>query len=301
MLKYLDYLWVLYLIILVIFVFVKLDVGIVKIVISLTKALKPALLIKSFETCGINTNCTIDIQQILTQFNQPLDEQQIYCISTKLDYGIQKFHENGTITDADISNFLMHNVLRPTDRDKKIISQQRCVIMTHQSTKKIEEARLLAKKKIAEENIAKKAAAIVERQLKAKAEADIREQKKQELMLAKEAKKLELQHKKKESQKRLELSQQTQIKELKRKLELAKQELAMQTTKKVKQTLTYCICNIDREKYHEIKSNMVKCANSKCSYEWFHYSCLNVSEDHIFSKIWHCNACKRTKTTLTHG
>ena len=48
--------------------------------------------------------------------------------------------------------------------------------------------------------------------------------------------------------------------------------------------MVYCICG-DIE-----HGDMVACDNERCPIEWFHYSCVGLTDEPVGS--WYCSSCK---------
>ena len=102
---------------------IKIANGITKVTIALTHSMRLQIIKKSFSMAGIKSDCSLDMMQVLTQFNQPLNSNLITNITDNLNYGVERFDVNGIITDAEIDIILNTSTNNDKIRDNKNIVQ----------------------------------------------------------------------------------------------------------------------------------------------------------------------------------
>ena len=57
--------------------------------------------------------------------------------------------------------------------------------------------------------------------------------------------------------------------------------------------LVWCYCRRDEE-----FDNMIACDNKQCAIQWYHLSCLKISQSQVPEGKWYCLDCHKKKVEL---
>ena len=120
---------------------------------AIVNTVKPKYVVDSFKTIGLNTDCSVNIDQFLSQFNVNLSPYDYEDLVGKLTWATKIFKKNGQLKDAQFLEFnavkkyaAMNNELDRKAKDDLVLPRQRCVILNHNGTIQRFQERIAAKK-----------------------------------------------------------------------------------------------------------------------------------------------------------
>ena len=131
----------------------RLPLALLSIRYAIVNTVKPKYVVDSFKTIGLNTDCSVNIDQFLSQFNVNLSPYDYEDLVGKLTWATKIFKKNGQLKDAQFLEFnavkkyaAMNNELDRKAKDDLVLPRQRCVILNHNGTIQRFQERIAAKK-----------------------------------------------------------------------------------------------------------------------------------------------------------
>jgi len=257
--------------------------ALIKAVITLTKKLVSSVIIKSFNKIGISTKCEVVLRQVFQQFGTSFsNNHRLLQFMDNLKSGITKFHNCGTITDQEMYD--LYDIVkdkfvdRNIDRDKLVMHQQRCVLLTHKATiNRLDDA------------VNQKQQAILNKELR-KQEKELEMANKAKALIEKRAEKESLRaDKEKEREDTKEAVRVAKEKAIADKADKADKVNKRITGNKRKRDDLWCYCQRDDADL----SPMVECSSGdNCkSGKWFHFCCIQHKNSWKPPKNWYCSIC----------
>mgnify|MGYP001604754038 CR=1 FL=1 len=237
--------------------------ALIRVVIAIQKSMTQELIRDSFRTVGINTDLTVNLDQIMHQYNINLSENELANLTYDIPAGIRFFEKEGRMTDAQL---LKYDVVKNRTeynstimaKDEKVIYQERCVVVSNNSAQKRYNDRILAK-----------AEDIKKREERKKLRNDKKTNKKE----------LENNNNNNNSNNSNSKRKKTENNEL----SLGIDETLPKNMKKTKKSATQY--DVDFTKW-------VQCEKKKClGASWYTYDELHVDDDWIPPDLWYCPAC----------
>lgn len=124
--------------------------ALIRVVIAIQKSMTQELIMDSFRTVGINTDLTVNLGQIMHQYNINMSENELANLTYDIPAGIRCFEKEGRMTDAQLRKYdVVKNRTEYNStimaKDEKVIYQERCVVVSNNSAQKRYNDRILAK------------------------------------------------------------------------------------------------------------------------------------------------------------
>jgi hypothetical protein len=125
-------------------------IGLLKCLLAVQKSLNSVIIKDSFRKIGIDPNMVVNVDQVMNQYSIILSENEHYDLIDRKPFGLKCFEKNGRITDFELSKYqIISNRATKTPgqtpRHERIISQERCVIVSHKAAQLRQENREIAK------------------------------------------------------------------------------------------------------------------------------------------------------------
>ena len=112
--------------------------GIIRCVITITKSCSSQIIVNSFKKVGIEKDLTVNVLQVLNQFNQDYTIWELTNIYDNIDFGVNCYVKRGRMTDEEIETLeIVKKNIDTTEnipKDQQTICHERGNLLSHPDT-----------------------------------------------------------------------------------------------------------------------------------------------------------------------